>query len=228
MRNITQRLVQSTAIIGSLTAGIMFVSVQAAEEKIPANKATGYVFDSATTVVRTGTNTCLHTINWTKDTAAEQCEPQLVAKKEAPAETAAAAPIAPPTPERVTDRIYLGADTYFQFNEATLTSEAETKLNRIAERARAAMEPSIKVTGYTDQIGSEEYNLELSQRRAEAVKSYLVNKQIPEESIEVSGQGEADPIVSCDGRQGRALIDCLSPNRRSEIEFSALTEVARP
>src|SRR5205085_1885488 len=95
-------------------------------------------------------------------------------------------------------------------------------LDKVAERLQNDDELSVRIVGYADQIGSEEYNLSLSQRRADAVKTYLTEHGVPETAVSVEARGETDPIVSCEGRQGTTLINCLQPNRRAEIEFSAL------
>lgn len=200
---------------------------KATEKNATGASAAGYVMDNQSRVVRTGNNECLHTMEWKPGIATEQCEPQLVAKQTAaelpPPATAAAVP--PVQTQRVTEKIYIGADTFFEFDEATLRPNAESALNSVVERALSAQDVSVRITGYTDQIGPEEYNQQLSQQRAQAVRSYLLEKNVPEGSIEVEARGEADPVVTCQGRQGSELIECLQPNRRTEIEFSALEEV---
>ena len=72
---------------------------------------------------------------------------------------------------------------------------------------------TVIAVGYTDSIGTEQYNLGLSQRRANAVKEYLVSKGIAANRIYTEGKGEADPIASNATREGRAQ------NRRVEIEI---------
>ncbi len=77
----------------------------------------------------------------------------------------------------------------------------------------------MQVTGYTDRIGTNEYNLKLSRRRADAVKAYLVKKGVPAARLVAIGKGEANPVVECrDTKKQAELIKCLEPNRRVEVE----------
>jgi OOP family OmpA-OmpF porin len=73
---------------------------------------------------------------------------------------------------------------------------------------------NIEVRGYTDSRGNDDYNLGLSQRRADAVRDYLVEKGTPAERLTAVGLGEADPIADNDTEEGRAL------NRRVALEFT--------
>ncbi len=124
---------------------------------------------------------------------------------------------APPTPQRL-ERITLSATELFEFDQAALRAP-QPKLDEIA---RAMNEnPSIgnvTVTGYTDRLGTDAYNLKLSQRRADAVKRYLVGKGVAASRLTARGKGEASPVVQCSQKDRPALIKCLEPNRRVEVE----------
>lgn len=135
----------------------------------------------------------------------------------APSDTAQAEP---PAAEPV--RIFVGTDAYFVFDQAELTPKAQDNLDKIVERAQDAEEVTIRIVGFADEIGAEDYNQSLSQRRADAVRVYLIERGIPADAVSVDARGETDPIVRCEGRQGGTLIDCLQPNRRAEVEFSGL------
>jgi outer membrane protein OmpA-like peptidoglycan-associated protein len=112
----------------------------------------------------------------------------------------------------------LEADEAFAFDKAELSDKGRADLDAILA-AGGDYVPSISIIGYTDSIGDEDYNLGLSQRRANAAKQYLVSQGVPAERISALGRGEANPIVKCPGKIGEALKECLAPNRRAEIAF---------
>ena len=76
------------------------------------------------------------------------------------------------------------------------------------------------MTGHTDRLGTDAHNQPLSLRRADAVRDYLVSKGVPRDKIETIGMGEKQPLpgVVCDQKNQKALIECLAPNRRVEVE----------
>jgi outer membrane protein OmpA-like peptidoglycan-associated protein len=108
----------------------------------------------------------------------------------------------------------------FQFNSATLSDEARARLDaEIAPRLADLDLRRIEVQAHADQLGSDEYNQQLSERRAEAVRAYLAAKGIDPARIELFGYGKALPVKACPGEKAlAALIDCLAPNRRVVIE----------
>lgn len=183
---------------------------------ILAGNLEGYAEDSADSVVRNNTGECWRTSAWNKDRANAECDPNQIAAVPEPTPVAAA-----PEPHRTVQRINLESDAYFAFNQAELRPEGMAKLDEMIVGMQDKEDPRLQITGYTDRLGSEAYNLKLSQRRAEAVKAYLVNKGIESEIIETTAMGPRDPVVNCEGKTGNALIQCLGPNRRTVVEFSA-------
>jgi OmpA-OmpF porin, OOP family len=102
----------------------------------------------------------------------------------------------------------------FEFNSADLTAPASQTLDEVAAALASQPELNVDIKGYTDSTGAAAYNLKLSQRRAEAVKAYLVSKGITSANLTAKGYGKADPIASNNTTEGRAL------NRRVEFEVT--------
>ncbi len=99
----------------------------------------------------------------------------------------------------------------FDFDKATIKPEYRDILNRIAGILMALKGYSVAVYGYTDDIGTQKYNLQLSQRRAEAVRDFLVQAGISPKIMSAKGFGKSDPRVPGESDQARAA------NRRVEI-----------
>jgi OOP family OmpA-OmpF porin len=135
---------------------------------------------------------------------------------EAPTPAPAPAPVAPP-PARF-EKVTLSSTELFEFDKATLRAP-QPKLDEIAAALQADTSiTDVDITGYADRLGSEKYNLKLSQRRADAVREYLVNKGVDGSRLKAYGKGEANPVVTCTEKNRAALIKCLEPNRRVEVE----------
>lgn len=129
-----------------------------------------------------------------------------------------APPPPPPPPPARFEKVTLSSTELFAFNSATLTMP-QPRLDEIA--AALAADPAITdidVTGYADRLGSPQYNQKLSQRRANAVRDYLVGRGIGGERLKAYGKGEANPVLECTNKNRAELIKCLEPNRRVEVE----------
>lgn len=109
------------------------------------------------------------------------------------------------------EKVSLTGDTYFATDSATLTPAARASLDALLSRQADRHFSLVKVTGYTDSVGSDAHNLALSMRRAEAVGSYLREHGVNADSVTATGKGEADPVGSNETAEGRAS------NRRVEI-----------
>lgn len=213
---------------GAATATAVEPSSGARLEESPA--PLGYVIDIRADDVRSGTGDCV--VSGTGvERATPECNPELLAQAPPlPAEEEAAMPetggaaAAAPTPMAEPRRISLDTDATFAFDSAELTDEGKEQLDQIVDVSRDTESWRVHVTGHADRIGADEYNLDLSLRRAEAVKEYLVTKGMSSDVITVSGLGEQAPVVQCEGLRGDELISCLRPNRRSDIEFAGFEQ----
>ena len=121
-------------------------------------------------------------------------------------------PAPPPPPPPAPKKISLSADTYFDFDKATLKPQGKERVDaEIIPPMKQHPELHALVEGYTDSIGSDAYNLRLSERRADAVRDYMVSQGIAASRIMTKGFGKANPVASNATREGRAK------NRRVEI-----------
>ena len=208
------------SLVVALLAGIGFgATVAQAQERV-------YVIDQRDVVAKSGFGLCWRTGYWTpaaaaKDPAGCECDKDLLPKEVCEPKTAApAAPVAAPKPAG--EKITVAADALFDFNKATLRPEGKAKLDELVGKAKAIKLEVILVVGHTDRIGSDAYNQKLSEKRAAAVKEYLVAKGIEANRVYTEGKGEKQPVTGdkCKGNaKTKALIDCLQPDRRADIEI---------
>ena len=88
--------------------------------------------------------------------------------------------------------------------------------------AGAAREAAV---GHADRLGSNDYNQKLSEKRADAVRAYLVSKGVEQSKVETLGFGKTLPVKACpDQKDRKQLIECLQPDRRVEIEVIGTVE----
>lgn len=153
-------------------------------------------------VWKNGTNElCWRDNFWTPATGIPGCDGVPVAQAEAP--------VVAPTATKVV----LNADTFFDFDKSNIKPEGRQILDQVAAQANTINLETLIATGHTDSIGTEQYNMGLSQRRANSVKDYLISKGMAADRIYVEGKGETSPVASNATREGRAQ------NRRVEIEI---------
>ncbi|MCG6900638.1 MAG: OmpA family protein [Gammaproteobacteria bacterium] len=193
--------------------------------------------DSASTIAAirqmqtaSGNHLCIHTINTGDDTWDQQLAVELAGISNCgsavhAADIAAAdrmadyvtavllAPAAPVAAQVQYEKNTVSTSALFDFDKAILKEQGKVALHELGDaiKARGARVVDIDIIGHTDSIGSADYNMGLSVRRAEAVRDYLVSEGIDAAIIDVSGEGENKPIASNDTAQGRA------ENRRVDI-----------
>jgi len=141
-----------------------------------------------------------------------------------PAPAPAPAPVAKPAPEapKKPAVVNIASTELFEFNKATLTADARGLLDRevIGKLKDLGTIRYINVNGHADRLGTPKYNQKLSEKRADAVRAYLVSKGLDAKSVETFGFGKTLPVKSCpDQKQRKDLIECLAPNRRVIVEI---------
>ncbi|HEB77344.1 MAG TPA: cell envelope biogenesis protein OmpA [Methylothermaceae bacterium] len=114
-------------------------------------------------------------------------------------------------------RLIMPGNITFATNSAEIAPQFYSTLNAVALVLKEFPETLIEVTGHTDSTGSEEYNLQLSQQRANSVAQYLIAQGIAPNRILAKGMGESMPIAPNDTPEGRAA------NRRVEIRIQPMT-----
>ena len=197
MNKLLKVLIAATAVAGAATAS-------AEVTDIIANKPySAYVQDQRDVIARSGYGLCWRTGYWTPADAIRECDPAYVQEEQAPA----AAPVA--------EKLEFAADAFFDHDKSIVKKEGKEKLSKLASDISGLDVEVIVCVGHTDSTGTEAYNQKLSERRANAVKSYLVSQGVDGEKIVTEGKGELQPIADNATREGRAK------NRRVEITVTA-------
>lgn len=217
----------------AIAAGL---ALSAASFNAAAQSDSGYWNSSAAggIVWKDSAGLCWRSGYWTPAMATAECDPELVKKPEpkpvaAPAPAPAPAPMAAPAPKPVPapmpvpvpvpQKVTLKSDVLFNFDKSDLTPADRAKLDDLASKISALNLEVVIAIGHTDPLGSSAYNQKLSVRRADSVKSFLVSKGVDANRIYTEGKGESQQVKACGKNLSRAaMIKCLAPNRRVEIE----------
>jgi OOP family OmpA-OmpF porin len=109
------------------------------------------------------------------------------------------------------------SDAHFEFDKATLTPEAMAVLDGALEKLRANPAKQFEIAGHADAIGSEEYNMDLSRRRAESVLEYLAAQGADASRYGVAAYGESRPVASNTNPDGSDNPEGRAQNRRVEV-----------
>lgn len=204
----------------TLTLSLLAASMgaAAADQKIISNWV-----DSAGNPVRSGYGLCWRSGFWTPETAHPDCDgaikpapvvpaaPAVQAPAPAPAAVAAPAPAPAPVVVKAV-KVTLQGVNLFDFDKAVIKPGGHQVLNDLVKKIQDVNLEVVVVEGHTDSTGPDAYNQKLSERRAAAVKDYLVKQGVDASRVFVEGKGESQPVADNQSRDGRAL------NRRVEIE----------
>jgi OmpA-OmpF porin, OOP family len=186
-----------------------------------------YAIDGRGLVVKSGTGLCWRTGFWTPAAAGEvkagalpigcECDKDLLPKEKCEAPKAASTAGAKPTQDKIT----LNADALFDFNKSTLRPEGKAALDELYTKVKRIKLEVLIAVGHADRFGDDAYNQKLSEKRAESVKAYLVEKGIEKNRIYTEGKGEKNPVTKpdeCKGPKSAKVIACLQPDRRVDVE----------
>ncbi len=202
-------------VIISVAAGVLLSSTAMADMAGKANDS--YVGNAASgnQVIRDSSGDCVRTGSWKSGDMTVDCgaAPKVEAKAPPPP-----APAPPPAPKYET--MSLSAGALFDINKASLKPEGKAELDNVASKIGGTARVSdIKIVGHTDSSGAEDYNQQLSVRRATTVRDYLASKGVDRNLMSVSGMGESSPVASNATTAGRAA------NRRVEVKIGVTKQV---
>ena len=188
-------------LASSIAVGLLFANTVLADAGGTVNES--YLGDAKHHYVRDSSGNCVRTSSWKAEDMTIDCgaEPPVVEN----------VPVPPPAP--VYEKNTMAAEALFDHDKSTLKPAGQQALQDLGDtiKAKGARVVDIDIIGHTDSDGSEEYNQALSVRRAQSVKDYLVSEGVDPAIIDVSGQGELNPVVSNATKEGRAQ------NRRVDI-----------
>ena len=192
-------------LITSIAAGVLFASSAIAYEGGMANES--YVGDSAGKNVMDSSGNCVRTSSWKVEDMTVECG----AEPPAPEVEAEAPP--PPPPVVMYEKTTMSTSALFDFDSDVLKEEGKVALQALGDdiKSKSGKVVDIDIIGHTDSTGPEDYNQGLSERRAQSVADYIIAEGIDASIIDVSGEGESNPIASNDTREGRA------ENRRVDV-----------
>lgn len=187
----------------AVIAGLGLSAPAFAHESGQANAAV--VGDGTGHCISDGSGVNVRTSAWNEEDAATACGVEVAAAEPAPE------PVPAPTP--VMETLTLSAAALFAFDSAKVVDN-QSQLNEFADRVKGLTTvESVNVVGHTDSVGTDAYNQALSERRAEAVKTYLVEHGVDGNIISTTGMGESQSVADNSTDAGRA------ENRRVEVTF---------
>ena len=193
----------STLLPGLLASALIAsASANAAESR---EATPGYAQDSQKNVVRSGTGDCVHTGTWSADDAnIVGCDGVTLEYE---------IEVIEGEPTGLIGAISIPDVALFAFDSDKLTEEGKSAIEEYRGKLRPELSEAYAgiIIGHTDSTGNPDYNMGLSQRRAQSVADYLVSTGVDPAKLRVTGRGENDPIASNDTEEGRAQ------NRRVDI-----------
>lgn len=120
----------------------------------------------------------------------------------------------------------LNEDVLFGYSDVFLSPDGKKALNGLLKSLKS-IDPTksrIIISGHTDRIGSESFNMKLSEARAKTVMNYLIKRGVPAKVISAKAEGKSKPVTGtmCNMMKGKELKTCLAPDRRVEIDVKAI------
>ena len=203
MNKLLKVLIAASAVVA------VSASAQTAQDYMAKKPYSAYLQDARGVISKNATGLCWKTGYWTPADAVAGCDGPLTTP------VAQAPTPAPDAPVATAEKVTYAADAFFDFDKATLKPEGRASLDQLVDNLRGLDVEVIVAVGHTDWVGPDAYNQKLSERRAQAVKDYLVSKGVDAQKVYTEGKGKSQPVADNKTRDGRAK------NRRVEIEVVA-------
>jgi len=168
--------------------------------------------------VTNSTGLCWRSSAWTPATADPRCDGAL--QPVAPAKAVTPVPSAKPAPAKTvaTVKVTYLANTLFDFDRSTIKPAGKQELDQLVARLKTMTVEIVIAVGHTDSVGTDAYNLRLGQRRADAVKRYLVSQGLEAARVYTDTKGEREPVATNKTADGRAA------NRRVVVEVYGVSK----
>jgi len=198
------------ALVSTMALGLLCANTVFADAGGIVNES--YVGDGKHHYIRDSSGNCVRTSSWKAGDRTVDCGAE-------PPATVTSMPVPPPAP--VYEKMSVSAEALFDHDKSILKAEGKAALHELGDaiKAKGARVVDIDIIGHTDSDGTVEYNQALSERRAHAVRDYIVGEGVDPNIIDVSGEGELSPIASNATREGRAL------NRRVDIHVGVAAPI---
>ena len=181
----------------------------------------GYLADASGNVVKSGTGGCVHNGSYGEDNLINACEGIVEAPKPEPVVEKAPPVTTKPVPapevkkQPIVETVVLNSRALFSTNADALSAKGDQAMrNLIAKLGDYSSIEKVEIIGHSDNRGDEAYNQALSERRADAIRSYIVDSY-GDADISSIGMGESEPVANNDTAEGR------QQNRRVEIRVTA-------
>lgn len=126
------------------------------------------------------------------------------------------------------NKIFVLENIYFDFDKSDITTQAATELNKLVDILKDNAAIKIEMGSHTDSVGTQDYNIQLSQRRAESTVRYLVNNGISQQRLTAKGYGETKPVARNTNPDGSDNPVGRARNRRTEFKIVEIGDVVRP
>ena len=210
-----------TIKISLITAALLASFGGAYAQSARTTNSDGYLTDTRGDVVKNSTGLCVRTSSYNPAvTFHPDCDTAAIAQVQPADAPRASEPVKPVTPVAQSVTKNLQAEVLFNFDSAQLNAVGKAKLDQLFQELKSSNGLNVNdviITGHTDPIGTDAYNMDLSQKRANTVQQYL-SAMLSKDLLKTVAKGESDLMVTtCGDKKNAKSIACNAPNRRVQV-----------